>query len=114
MDRADDSGPVGRRVKATTDEEGLDATPDDADGPDVPRWVDALGWTGTSVVLLAHFLANAEQVSDAGLVYHGLNFTGSVLLGYLCVRRRVWQSVWLNAVWGAVAAVAIARALAVL
>lgn len=79
--------------------------------PPVPRWVDALGWLGTSTVLLAHFLANANRVPDDGFVYHGLNLLGSVLLGYLCVRRRVWQSVWLNAVWGAVAVIALARVL---
>lgn len=83
---------------------------DRADGQGaVPRWVDALGWVGTSTVLLAHFLANAQRVDDDGFVYHGLNLLGSVLLGYLCVRRSVWQSVWLNTIWGVVAAVAIAR-----
>ena len=75
----------------------------------IPRWVDALGWLGTGIVLLAHFLANADRVDADAFAYHGLNLLGSVLLGYLCVRRRVWQSVWLNAIWGAVAAIAIAR-----
>jgi hypothetical protein len=71
------------------------------------RHVDVLGWLGTVTVLLAHALANTGRVDDSGWIYHGLNLAGSAALGYLCVRRRVWQSVWLNAVWGVVALVAL-------
>lgn len=91
--------------------EGAAPTPPVAQPTAVPKWVDALGWIGTVVVLLAHFLANSGRVADDGFVYHGLNFAGSALLGYLCVRRQVWQSVWLNVVWGAVAAIALVRVL---
>ncbi|WP_145183580.1 CBU_0592 family membrane protein [Planctomycetes bacterium Pla163] len=71
------------------------------------RHVDVLGWIGTVTVLLAHALANTDRIDDTGWMYHGLNLAGSAALGYLCVRRKVWQSVWLNAVWGVVAIVAL-------
>lgn len=88
---------------------GSNAASNAAPNAELGRHVDVLGWLGTVAVLLAHALANTERITDTGWIYHGLNLAGAAALGYLCVRRQVWQSVWLNVVWAVVAAVALVR-----
>jgi hypothetical protein len=74
------------------------------------RLLDGLGWYGTGAILSAYALTSFGWM-DHGRAYQLLNATGALGVGLVCWRKRAWQAFWLEAVWGAVALVALLRML---
>lgn len=74
------------------------------------RLIDALGWYGTGAILTAYALSSFGWL-EQGRAYQLLNATGAFGVGLVCWRRKTWQAFWLEAVWGAVALVALVRML---
>ena len=74
------------------------------------RLEELAGWYGTAAILTAYGLSSFGWL-EQGPLYQLLNLTGAAGVGLVCWRRRTWQAFWLEAVWGAVALVALARAL---
>jgi hypothetical protein len=71
---------------------------------------EAVGWYGMIAILGAYALSSFDVIGR-GPLYHALNLTGAVGVGWICWRKRTWQPFWLEAIWGAVALVALLRAL---
>ncbi len=75
------------------------------DRPHVPWWIDASGWIGSLTVLGAHAAVSLGELDDGSALYAAANVGGSLALVVMCVRRRVWPAVCLNATWAVVAGV---------
>jgi len=71
--------------------------------------VDALGWLGAAVLLVAYFLVSSRRVHGGSLLYQGLNAAGSVLLGLNSLYYGAVPSAFVNAVWLGIAAYGAVR-----
>jgi hypothetical protein len=72
------------------------------------RLIDIAAWIGTAAILTGYALFTTGLIPDP-FVYHVLNMLGSVAVGYISYRRKVWQSVVINTVFAVLAAIAILR-----
>lgn len=68
-----------------------------------------LGWVGVVLVLGSYFLLATGFISGDAWLYHVMIFTGSAFLGIIAYIKHVPQSVALNAVFCALAIIALAR-----
>jgi hypothetical protein len=68
-----------------------------------------LQWCGAVLVLLGFALVQVRVLSPTSRTYLVLNVVGSIVLAASAAEGRQWGFVTLNATWGAVAAVSLAR-----
>lgn len=74
----------------------------------IQKWlIEAYGWYGATIILVAYFLASFDVISGDGLIYQLLNLTGAIGVVILTVYKRVTQSAVLNLVWAGIALVAV-------
>ena len=71
----------------------------------------AIGFLGTFLVLGAYFLLSTGRIRAASLQYQGINLIGAALLTVYGFLLAAWASIALNAIWGAIALVALLRVL---
>jgi hypothetical membrane protein len=71
----------------------------------------AIGFLGTFLVLGAYFLLSTGRISAASRQYQGINLLGAALLTLYGFLLAAWASIALNAIWGAIALVALLRVL---
>ena len=71
--------------------------------------INAAAWVGTAMILTGYGLFSTGLVPEP-LPYHVLNLFGSVAVGYISYRRKVWQPAVINTVFAILAAIAIIRA----
>ena len=76
--------------------------------PKTPLWIELLGWYGTAAIVGAYAGLSFGWLEE-GTTYQLLNLTGALGVGLVCWARRTWQPFWLEVVWAAVAATALAR-----
>ena len=79
--------------------------------PSCPRAADFAGWYGTAAILAAYALSSFGVMQAADRVYQALNLTGALGVAWVCWHKRTWQAFWLEAVWAAIALVALLRPL---
>ena len=73
------------------------------------RLREAFGWYGVAVILLAYALVSFDAIEVDSLAYQVMNLTGAFGIVAVSLVKRVFQSVVLNLVWAAIAAIAIIR-----
>jgi hypothetical protein len=61
--------------------------------------IDAGGWLGAILLLLAYFLVSTKRVSGTSIRYQGLNIVGSVLVGANAFYYTALPSFSINVVW---------------
>ena len=71
-----------------------------------------LGWYGTLAIVAAYALANFSLLDIHGLPYLLLNLTGSSAIVYEALPKKDYQSVFINAVWIAVAVTVLLKIVA--
>jgi len=71
------------------------------------KTVEALGWYGTSAILIAYALVSFSLIPSRGYIYQLLNLTGALSLVVFSLKRHVNQPAVLNTVWATVAFIAI-------
>lgn len=71
--------------------------------------VHVIGGIGTVLVLLAYFLVSTGKLKSASVGFQGTNLVGAALLTVYGFLLFAWASVALNAIWGLIAVVALAR-----
>ncbi|MEL6712646.1 MAG: hypothetical protein AAFP86_02670 [Planctomycetota bacterium] len=79
-------------------------------GDDDSYLLDLFGWVGTAAILGAYAGISFGWI-DRGTTYQLLNLGGAAGVAGVCWARRTWQPLFLQVVWGAVALVALLRAL---
>jgi len=67
------------------------------------------GWYGTAAILAAYALSSFQVLRASDRVYQLLNLTGALGVAWVCWDKRTWQAFWLEAIWGCIALVALAR-----
>jgi hypothetical protein len=65
--------------------------------------MDLCGWCGAVVLLVAYALFGMS-VLEAGLLYHGLNFAGSVGVGVAAFAKKNYPAAFLEVAWASIAA----------
>lgn len=69
------------------------------------------GWYGTVAIVGAYALNSFAVLAVTDRTYMLLNLTGALGVAWVCWRKRTWQAFWLEAVWGVIAMVALARSM---
>lgn len=72
---------------------------------------DVAGWYGMLAILAAYALNAFGVLTNADFALHALNLTGALGVAWVCWCKRTWQAFWLEAIWAAIATVALARLL---
>jgi hypothetical protein len=70
-----------------------------------------VGWYGAVAILAAYAANSFALLANTDVAYQLLNLTGALGVAWVCWHKRTWQAFWLEAVWGAIALVALARGL---
>ena len=70
-------------------------------------YVEIIGWYGMVAVLGAYALVTFGMVEGDSALFQLLNFTGSVALAIITIKKRVYQSAALNVIWGLIALAAL-------
>jgi len=70
-------------------------------------FAEAAGWYGALAILTGYALVSFHIISSDSLAFQLLNLTGALGIIAIAAYKKVRQSVVLNFVWAAVAAVAI-------
>jgi hypothetical protein len=71
--------------------------------------VDAAGWLGVAVLLLAYALVSTKRMAGDDVWYQALNIAGAVLLVINSSHYGAYPSVVVNVVWIGIAIYALAR-----
>jgi hypothetical protein len=79
--------------------------------PPIPFAAEVAGWYGTIAILIAYALSNFGVLRTEDRPCQLLNLTGALGVAWVCWHKRTWQAFWLEAIWAAIALVALARAL---
>lgn len=69
--------------------------------------VDLIGWYGAAAILLAYALNSFSVIDSSDLTYQLLNLTGAIGVVIVSYAKGVAQPAVLNAVWAAIALLAI-------
>lgn len=72
------------------------------------RTLDGIGWVGTALIIGGYGMYATGIVSDV-MVYHILNFIGSLCMVALTYYRKLWQPVVINSSFALFALIAIIR-----
>jgi len=65
--------------------------------------IEAFGWIGTALVVLAYFLLTYKRLDRESKIYHGMNLVGAFFVGINAVVNQAYPSTALNVVWVVVA-----------
>lgn len=66
--------------------------------------VEAIGWVGATILLVAYGLVSYGSVSGRSMAYQTLNALGGLLLAVNSGWHRAWPSVLVNVIWTGIAA----------
>lgn len=66
-------------------------------------------WVGTTLILAAYFFTTIGAMSQTDPIYHGLNLLGAIGIISITLPKKVYQSVFLNAVWAVTAIVGLIK-----
>ncbi len=78
--------------------------------PTLSLVADVAGWYGTAAILGAYALSSFEVLRPRDRTYQLLNLTGALGVAWVCWEKATWQAFWLEAIWAAVALLALVRA----
>lgn len=66
-------------------------------------------WIGTASILAGYFFTTVGLLPPNDPIYHGLNFIGAIGIISITLPKKIYQSVFLNAVWAITAIVGIIK-----
>lgn len=61
--------------------------------------IDAIGWLGTVIYLIAYFLVSTKRVAGDSIPYQGMNIAAGLMLVVNTFYWRAYPSLGLNAAW---------------
>jgi hypothetical protein len=71
--------------------------------------IDALGWTGSILYLLAYALVSLKKTEGDSLLYQGLNIVAAILVVIYTLSLGAYATSGLNAVWIAIGLLTLGR-----
>jgi hypothetical protein len=72
-------------------------------------FIDAIGWTGAALVLIAYGLISIQWINGNSFSYQALNVTGAILLVINSYYLGAYPSVGVNVAWVGIAAITLFR-----
>jgi hypothetical protein len=75
----------------------------------IPIFIDAIGWIGAALVLIAYGLLSIHWMEGNSFSYQALNVTGAMLLVVNSYYLGAYPSVGVNAAWVGIAALTLFR-----
>lgn len=75
----------------------------------VDNWAQFFAWIGTTLILAAYFFSTVGALQQSDPIYHGLNLLGAIGIISITLPKKIYQSVFLNAVWAITAIVGIVK-----
>jgi hypothetical protein len=76
---------------------------------DASLLINILGWTGSSLYLLAYALISLKKTEGDSLLYQGMNIVAGVLLVLYTLTLSAYASTGLNVAWIAIGLVTLGR-----
>ena len=74
-----------------------------------PILIDILGWTGSTLYLLAYALVSMKKAEGDSLLYQGMNILAALLLVVYTLSLGAYATTGLNAVWVAIGLFTLGR-----
>lgn len=71
--------------------------------------IQAVGWIGTFLVVLAYFLISYKKLSPTSSVYQLLNLLGVIGVGINVYHQEAWSALALQLTWGIIAFMALLK-----
>ena len=71
--------------------------------------INALGWVGTSLFILAYYFVSNKKLDGSGATFQWMNLIGSLCLGINVFYKHVWSAVTLEVIWSSIAIMALIR-----
>jgi hypothetical protein len=71
-------------------------------------WLDAIGWTGAALLLVAYAMVSFKKLEVDSTAYQLLNIIGSVFLVANTIFYRAYPSSFVNVIWAGIAIFSIA------
>ena len=71
--------------------------------------IQILGWTGSSLYLLAYTLVSLKKTEGDSLLYQGLNIVAGLLLVIYTLSLKAYATTGLNAVWAIIGILTLGR-----
>lgn len=71
-------------------------------------FIQAIGWVGMSLIVLAYFLISNQYVGGNSAVYQFMNFFGALGVGVNVFYQKAWPALALQVVWALIAIVSLA------
>ncbi|MDP3963539.1 MAG: hypothetical protein Q8Q39_03515 [bacterium] len=66
-------------------------------------FIQAAGWIGTILIVLAYWLVSRQQVTAQSDVYQLMNLIGAIGVGINVFHKKAWPAVALQVIWGIIA-----------
>lgn len=73
------------------------------------RITEAIGWYGVAAIVVGYMSISFEIFDAQSLPYQLLNLTGAIAIMYEALKKKDYQPVVLNVIWGVVAIIALTR-----
>jgi len=70
---------------------------------------DVVGWYGAIAIVSGYFLTSFDVIANDQLLYQLINLTGASGLFYLGYKKRVNESMFINAFWFIIASLALIK-----
>lgn len=72
-------------------------------------FIQAVGWVGTLLVVLAYFLVSNKKIDSSSGYYQLLNLFGAIGVGVNVFHQQSWPALTLQIVWGIIAIFSLLR-----
>ena len=72
------------------------------------KFSEAIGWVGTTLVLVAYFMITFGYISAQDVIYPTMNIVAAIALGYSVIKKKAWAASGLQIIWGLIALVSLA------
>ena len=72
-------------------------------------FIQAVGWVGTALIVLAYFLVSGEHVNGKSRIYQLMNLGGAIGVGINVFHQQAWPALALQITWAIIAIVSLVR-----
>lgn len=74
-------------------------------------FLQAIGWVGTFLIVLAYFLVSNNKISPNSKKYQLVNLFGAIGVGFNVFHQQAWPAFVLQVIWGIIAVFSIIKSL---
>ena len=72
-------------------------------------FIQAVGWVGTILIVVAYFLVSNQRVAGKSKTYQAMNLLGAIGVGVNVFHQQAWPALAFQIVWGIIAIISLLR-----